>query len=88
MMTLFPLSELLEGVRRLFVGIQGKKEDGSYGTVGITNEGELKVTDSSIPNRFVGYSTEAKPTGERGDSYIEIDTKKVFIHDGRDWVVF
>lgn len=37
----------------------------------------------------VGYSTEVKPGyARKGDSYLELDTKKVFIFDGTEWVVF
>lgn len=37
---------------------------------------------------FVGYSTETKPVGVRGNTFLELDTKDVYIHDGTDWVVF
>lgn len=46
--------------------------------------------DQPIPvqlmGSYVGYSSETKPVGRRGDSFLEIDTGNVYIHDGQKWV--
>jgi len=53
-----------------------------------TDKPKVEVTNLSEGN-YVGYSTEAKPTGvKKGNTFIELDTKKVLIYDGTNWVVF
>ena len=52
---------------------------------------KIKNTDEqAIPVKltgsYVGYSTEEKPVGKRGDTFLEIDTGNVYIHDGQRWV--
>lgn len=37
---------------------------------------------------LVGYSSETKPEGYKGQVFMELDTENIFIHDGNDWVVF
>ena len=44
------------------------------------------ANDVRVTGSYVGYSSEAKPTGKRGDSFLEIDTGNVYIHDGQKWV--
>src|SRR5690606_16846245 len=34
----------------------------------------------------VGYSSEEKPTGKKGDAFLELDTLNVYIFDGSKWV--
>ena len=51
----------------------------------------IKNTDEqAIPvqltGSYVGYSSEVKPAGRRGDAFLEIDTGNVYIHDGQRWV--
>lgn len=42
-----------------------------------------------IEGNYVGYSTSQKPTEgvAAGSSYLELDTKDVYIFDGSIWVV-
>jgi len=37
---------------------------------------------------YIGYSTETKPTARKGDEFVELDTKYLYIHDGIEWVRF
>lgn len=53
----------------------------------ISNLNPLPIRISS-DNTQIGYSTEGKPEGRKGDSFLELDTKNVYIHDGNDWVIF
>jgi len=41
-----------------------------------------------LTNSIVGYSTDKKPNGKKGDSFIELDTTDVYFHDGGVWVKF
>lgn len=52
-MAQFPLTDLLTGIRRLFVGIQGKKTDGTYTEVSVTDNGEVK-TVLGAGNQVIG----------------------------------
>jgi len=36
-------------------------------------------------NSHVGYAATTKPAGKNGDSFLELDTGKVFMHDGTKW---
>lgn len=36
----------------------------------------------------VGYAADTKPAGRKGDEFLELDTKDLYIHDGSNWVVF
>ncbi|OAH57750.1 hypothetical protein AWH48_01655 [Domibacillus aminovorans] len=47
------LNELLTGARRLFVGMQGQKPDGSFSTIR-TNE-QLCVRIPDVPYKYAGY---------------------------------
>ena len=57
-----------------------------------TNDLILEKLDSGVSTQLtgsnVGYSTDNKPPGKEGDTFIELDTKKVFLHDGNDWSEF
>ena len=57
-----------------------------------TQEAILSKLDSGVNTQLtgnnVGYSTEEKPEGNQGDTFIELDTKKVFLHDGTKWGEF
>ena len=35
---------------------------------------------------YAGYSDDDKPEGRVGDSFLELDTKYVFVYDGDEWV--
>lgn len=52
-MAQFPLTDLLTGIRRLFVGLQGKKTDGTYIDVSVTDAGEVKSV-LSPSNNLIG----------------------------------
>jgi hypothetical protein len=52
-MAQFPLTDLLTGIRRLFVGVQGKATDGSYKDINVTDNGEVK-TVLSASNQVIG----------------------------------
>jgi hypothetical protein len=52
-MAQFPLTDLLTGIKRLFVGLQGKKSDGTYMDLTITDSGEVK-TVLSPSNNLIG----------------------------------
>lgn len=48
---------------------------------------DTRLTGSKA--EYVGYSTDTKPEGEKGDSFLELDgDKNIYIHDGTKWVVF
>lgn len=47
---------------------------------------DTQLTGSNT--EYVGYSDETKPVGEKRDSFLELDTKDLYIHDGNNWVVF
>ena len=60
------------------------KTDSPQGTFKpLTNETIHKV---QLTGSNVGYSSEEKPTGKKGDTFLEIDTGFVYIHDGQKWV--
>lgn len=60
------------------------KTDSPQGTFKpLTNETIQKV---QLTGSYVGYSSEVKPAGKRGDTFLEIDTGHVYIHDGQKWV--
>jgi hypothetical protein len=48
------------------------------------------ITDVQLTGSNVGYSTDTKPTTgvKKGDTFLELDTKDVYIYDGALWVVF
>ena len=51
-MSIFPLSELLQGTKRFFVGLQGKKSDGvTMETLKTNDSGALKVSSEIIGSR-------------------------------------
>lgn len=52
-MAQFPLSDLLSGLRRLFVGLHAKKADGTYTDVKITDNGEV-YTSIVAGNNVIG----------------------------------
>lgn len=60
-----------------------KKTNSRRATLYHPNGSPIKITQN-----FVGYSDKPKPAGMNGDSYVELDTKKVFLHDGTDWREF
>lgn len=51
----------------------------------MTNETVQRTTETG---RYIGYSTSPKPKGKHGEAFIELDTSKVFLHDGSDWIEF
>ena len=42
--------------------------------------------DTQLTGSYVGYSNETKPTGKKGETFLELDTLDVYIHDGSEWV--
>ena len=42
--------------------------------------------NAQLTGNHIGYSSEVKPTGKRGNTFLEIDTGNVYIHDGQKWV--
>lgn len=41
---------------------------------------------TQLTGSYVGYSTETKPTGRKGEIFLEIDKLDVYVHDGSGWV--
>ena len=41
---------------------------------------------TQLTGSYVGYSNETKPTGKKGETFLELDTLDVYIHDGSGWV--
>ena len=73
-MALFSLNDLIDTV----------KEKRAMRTKVVNPEDQpipVQLTGSNV-----GYSTEEKPSGKRGDAFLEIDTGNVYIHDGQKWV--
>ena len=44
------------------------------------------ANDVRVAGGYVGYSNETKPTGKKGETFLELDTLDVYIHDGSGWV--
>ena len=44
------------------------------------------ANDVRVAGSYVGYPTETKPTGKKGETFLELDTLDVYIHDGSGWV--
>ena len=42
--------------------------------------------NTQLTGSYVGYSNETKPTGKKGETFLELDTLDVYIHDGSKWV--
>ena len=36
-------------------------------------------------NRYIGHSTDTKPSGVEGDKFREWDTGRIYIHTGDNW---
>lgn len=51
----------------------------------VVNE-ETEPVPVQLTGSYVGYSSEEKPNGKQGDTFLEIDTGNVYIHDGQRWV--
>ena len=52
---------------------------------------KVKNTDEqAIPVKltgsYVGYSNDTKPTGKKGETFLELDTLDVYVNDGTKWV--
>lgn len=62
-----------------------RTDDSTFEQVNESNGLPVKVTGN-----YVGYSTETKPTEgvNKGDGFLELDTKDVYFYDGTTWVVF
>lgn len=62
---------------------QHQQADGTFEVTGENSPLPVKQTGS-----YVGYSADTKPTSaKKGDSFLELDTKDVYIYDGGKWVV-
>lgn len=51
--------------------------------------GILETVKDLLQNKeqdYVGQSTDAKPEGKTGDTFLELDTKKVFVNYNNKWV--
>lgn len=61
----------------------GLDENGNKRIIRTDEQGNVltRVTGSNV-----GYSTETKPTGKKGDAFLELDTPNVYIFDGAEWV--
>lgn len=57
-----------------------------------TNGPNGEIPAVQLTGSYVGYSYEDKntivPNPQRGDEFIELDTKDVYFYDGTQWVVF
>lgn len=44
----------------------------------------------TMSGNYVGYSTDTKPTARlsAGNTFLELDTKEIYIYDGMKWVLF
>ena len=42
--------------------------------------------DTRLTGSNVGYSDDEKPSGNKGDSFLELDTLDVYMNDGSEWV--
>jgi hypothetical protein len=82
-MAMFPLKDLLEGTKRLFMGMQGKKPDGVYTDVTMTAQSELLV---ALP----GYVVEAtfKGTASTTKTYTTDMSGFAIINDGLALITF
>src|SRR5699024_329437 len=45
-----------------------------------------KPIDTQVTGSNVGYSDDEKPSGNKGDSFLELDTLDVYMNDGSEWV--
>lgn len=60
------------------------KTDSPQGTFKpLTNETIQKV---QLTGSNVGYSNDTKPTGKKGETFLELDTLDVYVNDGTKWV--
>ena len=95
-MALFPLADLLSGVKRFYVGLQGKKSDNSLETIKTNDEGALKIDGNvQLSGSYVRLSTEPLPTPEAdgvkdGNDLLVIDpadkrNNKVYIYRTGVW---
>jgi len=47
---------------------------------------EENPVPTQVTGSNVGYSNDTKPTGKKGDAFLELDTLNVYIFDGAEWV--
>ncbi|WP_209121500.1 hypothetical protein [Alkalihalobacillus sp. BA299] len=68
------------------------KEDGTWvnEAEGLNADGSKNVKLTGSMMELYGNSADTKPTADikTGTTFLEIDTKEVFIFDGTEWVVF
>lgn len=41
---------------------------------------------TELTGSYVGYSNDTKPTGKKGETFLELDTLDVYVNDGTEWV--
>ena len=73
-MAMFPIKDILDGTKRLFTAIQGKKPDGTYSEVRLTAQSEMVVAlpGQVVIDSFKGSTSVTKPyaNGANGFSII------------------
>ena len=87
-MAFISLDQMYSAWKRVSDWVSGTSNDKPK--VEVTNfPTPVAVQKVEVQGNYVGYSTESKPTNAvKGNTYLELDTKKVFIYDGTKWVVF
>lgn len=90
-MAFISLDQMYSAWKKVADWVGGTSEDKPK--VEVTNFPEYPsfptVQNVQIAGNYVGYSTNEKPLNvNKGDTFLELDTKEVFIFDGVDWVVF
>jgi len=68
--------------------ITSRKAPGYFVPVDENGNVGIQITGSNM--EYYGKSTDTKPTAgvKIGSTFLEIDTKTVYIFDGTNWVVF
>lgn len=76
-MAQFPLSDLLSGVKRIFVGLQGKKTDGTIADVKISDKGE--VFTAAVGSTNLKGTIQTLPTAQTRVALPDYPCRKVTI---------
>jgi len=78
----FPFSELLNGTRRLFAGLQAKKSDGSMETLKSNDQGALLAQITNSEFGVVGVNpVEGRLPVEIGGASVTVNAGDVFVDD-------
>ena len=86
-LNVFPLRDLLTGVKQLFVGVKGKAPNGESQDIKVTTEGKV-VTHNDM--EYYGATVSNRPAANSvpvGAIYMAVDSQETWQSNGTQWKV-